>query len=71
VLDEFLLPVGPESGPLLNLLAKSLKAPVILELGTSYGYSTVWLAEAARASGGSVVTMDLSEQSSRRSSVRP
>jgi predicted O-methyltransferase YrrM len=69
VIDEFLLPVGPESGRLLNILAKSLAAPVILELGTSYGYSTIWLAEAARASGGRVVTMELSEQKSAHARV--
>jgi predicted O-methyltransferase YrrM len=62
--DEFLLPVGPESGRLINILAKSLKAPTILELGTSYGYSGIWLAEAARATGGRVVTMDLSAEKS-------
>ncbi len=64
IIDEFLLPVGPESGRLINILAKSLKAPTILELGTSYGYSTIWLAEAARASGGRLVTMELSEKKS-------
>jgi predicted O-methyltransferase YrrM len=64
IIDEFLLPVGPESGRLINILAKSLKAPTILELGTSYGYSGIWLAEAARASGGRVVTMELSEKKS-------
>jgi predicted O-methyltransferase YrrM len=63
-IDEFLLPVGPESGRLINVLAKSLKAPTILELGTSYGYSGIWLAEAARATGGRVVTMELSEKKS-------
>src|SRR4051812_41322177 len=62
IIDEFLLPVGPESGQLINILAKSLKAPTILEIGTSYGYSTIWLAEAARASGGRVITMELSEK---------
>jgi predicted O-methyltransferase YrrM len=62
IIDEFLLPVGPESGRLINILAKSLKAPTILELGTSYGYSGIWLAEAARATGGRVVTMELSEK---------
>src|SRR5450631_2785456 len=46
--DEFLLPVGPDTGRVLNILVKSAKARSILELGTSYGYSTVWLAEAAR-----------------------
>jgi predicted O-methyltransferase YrrM len=60
ILDEFLLPVGPESGRLINILAKSLATPTILELGTSYGYSTIWLAEAARATKGRVITMELS-----------
>lgn len=64
IIDELLLPVGPESGALINILAKSLAKPTIVELGTSYGYSTVWLAEAARASGGRVVTMELSEAKS-------
>jgi predicted O-methyltransferase YrrM len=60
VIDEFLLAVGPETGRLVNILAKSLKAPRILEIGTSYGYSGIWLAEAARATGGRLVTMELS-----------
>jgi predicted O-methyltransferase YrrM len=64
IIDEMLLPVGPASGQLINILAKSLKAPRILELGTSYGYSGIWLAEAARASGGRLVTMELSEKKS-------
>ena len=51
--DQHLLPVGPESGQLINLLARSLKAPNILEIGTSYGYSGIWLAEAARAASAS------------------
>ena len=57
--DQFLLSVGPESGHLINILARSLKAPNILELGTSYGYSTIWLAEAARSTGGRLTTMEL------------
>ncbi len=64
IIDEFLLPVGPASGRLLNILAKSLEAPKILELGTSYGYSTMWLGEAARATGGRLVTMELSKEKS-------
>ena len=56
--DEFLIAVGPATGQLLNILAKSIKAKTILELGTSYGYSTVWLAEAARATRGRLITVD-------------
>ena len=57
--DEFLIAVGPATGQLLNILAKSIKAKTILELGTSYGYSTIWLAEAARATGGKLITLDV------------
>src|SRR5215475_2889394 len=56
--DKFLLSVGPGTGQLLNLLARQSKAKVIVEIGTSYGYSTVWLAEAARANGGKVITLE-------------
>ncbi|HIV71093.1 MAG TPA: DUF1442 domain-containing protein [Candidatus Aquabacterium excrementipullorum] len=58
-LDRLLLAVGPDTGQLINLLARSQVRPTILELGTSYGYSTIWLAEAAKATGGRVVTMEL------------
>jgi predicted O-methyltransferase YrrM len=57
--DQLLLSVGRGTGTVLNLLVKSLKARTILELGTSYGYSAVWLAEAARETGGKVITTEL------------
>jgi predicted O-methyltransferase YrrM len=56
--DEFLISVGPATGQLLNILAKSVQAKTLVELGTSYGYSTVWLAEAARANGGKLISLD-------------
>lgn len=62
--DRFMLAVGPETGRLINILARSLPAPHILELGTSYGYSTLWLAEAAHAAGGRVTTMELHDAKS-------
>src|SRR6185503_2821495 len=57
--DQFLLAVGPATGFFINLLIKEAKSRTILEVGTSYGYSTVWLAEAARAVGGKVITLEL------------
>jgi predicted O-methyltransferase YrrM len=57
--DEFLLPVGPATGSLMNLLIKEAKATRILEFGTSYGYSSVWLGDAARATGGKVITFEI------------
>ncbi|MEJ0086562.1 MAG: class I SAM-dependent methyltransferase [Pseudomonadota bacterium] len=58
-LDELLLSVGRDVGMLLYLLSTGAQARRILELGTSYGYSTVWLAAAARATGGKVLSLEL------------
>jgi len=63
--DEFLLDVGESVGMLMNLLIRESQAKTILEVGTSYGYSTLWLAEAARATGGKVITLDLSAEKQR------
>ncbi len=57
--DEFLLAVGPEVGRLLHALIIGRGAKRILELGTSYGYSTAFLADAARQTGGRLYTMDV------------
>jgi len=56
--DEFLISIGRHTGRLLNILIKGAMARNILEIGTSYGHSTVWLAEAAAAIDGRVVTID-------------
>ena len=60
--DEFLLPVGKEVGFFLNTMVKATDAKMILEIGTSYGYSTVWLAEAARQTGGKVITLEIDKK---------
>ncbi|NSZ60032.1 DUF2218 domain-containing protein (plasmid) [Agrobacterium tumefaciens] len=57
--DQRMRAIGPDTGRLLNILARSLTAPTILEIGTSFGYSGIWLAEAARVTGGRLITMEL------------
>jgi predicted O-methyltransferase YrrM len=59
--DEFLLPVGPEVGWFLHSLILARRPARILELGTSYGYSTLFLADAARQVGATLITMDLAD----------
>ncbi len=51
--------VEPDTARLLALLARALPARRLLELGTSNGYSTLWLADAARSSGGRVLSIDV------------
>ncbi|WP_109466289.1 class I SAM-dependent methyltransferase [Albibacillus kandeliae] len=64
--DNRLLAVGPKTGRFINILARSLESPTILELGTSFGYSAIWLGEAARATGGRLITMELSPEKSEQ-----
>ncbi|MFM5930302.1 MAG: O-methyltransferase [Novosphingobium sp.] len=59
--DEFLLPVGQEVGRFLHALILAHRPKRILELGTSYGYSTLYLADAARSVGARLVTMELAD----------
>jgi predicted O-methyltransferase YrrM len=56
-----MLNITRDTGEFLSVLVRAAAARRILEIGTSNGYSTLWLAEAARATGGSVTTVELSE----------
>ncbi len=52
------LPVGPDSGRLLFALVAPNAGCEVLEIGGSRGYSTIWLAAAARILGGRVVSLE-------------
>jgi predicted O-methyltransferase YrrM len=49
----------PDTARLLALLVRATGSQAVLELGTSNGYSTLWLADSARAVGGRVVTVEI------------
>jgi predicted O-methyltransferase YrrM len=50
-----------ETGEFLAVLVRAIHPKKILEIGTSNGYSTLWLADAVRTVGGTVTTVELSE----------
>jgi predicted O-methyltransferase YrrM len=56
-----MLNITRDTGELLSVLVRAMLARRVLEIGTSNGYSTLWLAEAARDIGGQVTTVELSE----------
>lgn len=56
--SERSLAVGPDSGRLLFALVAPNASCEVLEIGGSRGYSTMWLASAARILGGRVVTLE-------------
>jgi len=55
-----MLNITRDTGEFLAVLVRATLARRVLEIGTSNGYSTLWLADAARAIGGSVTTVELS-----------
>src|SRR5687768_2865976 len=55
------LSVPFEDGRLLRILAESIGATRIVEVGTSYGYSGLWLALALRPTNGRLTTFEIDE----------
>ena len=50
-----------DTGEFLAVLVRATVARRVLEIGTSNGYSTLWLAEAAKEIGGAVTTVELDD----------
>lgn len=57
-----MLNLEPDTARLVHILARSSRAKRILEIGTSNGYSTIWLASAAAEAGGRVTSVDQSAE---------
>lgn len=50
--------IAPENGQFLSILIRSIQARNVLEVGTSNGYSTIWLAAALQETGGRLITLE-------------
>ena len=54
--------IPPETGRFLAITAAASPAGMMIEIGTSAGYSTMWLSLAARETGRRVITHELLEE---------
>ena len=54
-----------ETARLLSLLIQTLQAKRVLELGCGIGYSSIWMGEALKRTGGTLLTLDNHERTSR------
>lgn len=59
-IEERYLLIGPATGQFLQILVEATRARQILEIGTSAGYSSIWLGLGARQTGGRVTTLEIS-----------
>ena len=56
--DNSIPNVNKDVGKLFSILVKTSGSKNILEIGTGVGYSTIWLALAAKKNGGNVITIE-------------
>lgn len=66
---ERLRNVEPDTARLLAVLVRVMGAKQTLELGTSNGYSTLWLADAVRSVGGKLLSVDIDAGRSAQASA--
>ncbi len=59
---ERLRQIPPETGQFLSLLAASAPKGEFLEIGTSAGYSTMWIAIACKLIGNKIITFEILEE---------
>ena len=55
----------PETARVLSVLVRATGARRVLEIGTSNGYSTLWLADAVAETGGKVTTVEVEPERAR------
>lgn len=53
--------ISPDTGEFFHILVLISKAKNILEVGTSNGYSTIWLGEAVKQNNGKITTIEIAE----------
>ena len=54
--------ISHQTGNFISILIKSANIKNVLELGTSNGYSTLWIAEALKQTGGHLTTVEFWEK---------
>lgn len=63
--DTGQLAVSEEDGQFLRMLVAASRAKHVLEIGGASGYSAIWMAQAVRANGGRLVTIEYDKTRAR------
>ena len=59
----------PDTADLLSMVVRIARVRTVVEVGTSNGYSTIWLADAVGDTGGAVVTVDTASLDEARNNL--
>ena len=63
--SQKMLNITPQTGEFLSILVRLQPAKHVLEIGTSNGYSTLWLADAVSGTDGIVETVEINPEKAR------
>ena len=66
--EKVYLPISQEQGHAIRQLIIDNDCKQVVEFGTSFGISTIYLADAVRQTGGQVITTELIESKARKAS---
>ena len=61
--EEKMLALHPDTARLAHIIIQAARFKNLVEVGVSHGYSTVWLADAARMTGGRLKAIDINPRS--------
>ena len=64
-----MLNLEPDTAQLLSILVRTSRCQHLLEIGTSNGYSTIWLAWSVQATGGRVISIERDPDKHRQADV--
>ena len=57
--EERMFTLHPDTGRLIHIMIQSAGCKNLVEIGGAYGYSAIWLAHAARITGGRLISLEI------------
>src|SRR3990170_5989883 len=68
--SQKMLNIAPQTGEFLSILVRLQPAKRVLEIGTSNGYSALWLADAVSSNDGTIETVGMNPEKGRLARIK-
>ena len=67
--EDRMFTLHPDTAQLVHMLIESTQSKNIVEVGVAHGYSTIWLARAAKLTGGRVKSLEINPKNVERAQI--
>ena len=68
-MEDRMFTLHPDTAQLVHMLIESTHSKNIVEVGVAHGYSTIWLARAAKLTGGRVKSLEINPKNVERARI--